>query len=134
MLSLRWLWFPLFFPLGGIIFSTLGALVTYRGAARFGREPIRPAMFTQPWCWVGMSVLTLCVLLVIGMVVIAPWGLLVFAAWLSLPSAVMQAPCGTRGPPAGERRTAPTWRNEGASTALVSADRRRYEARPRALG
>jgi hypothetical protein len=89
MLALRWLWFPLFFPLGGIIFSTLGALVTYRGAAIFEREPIRPAMFTQPWCWVGMTVLTLCVLLVIGMVVLAPWGFLVFAAWLSLPSAVI---------------------------------------------
>ena len=112
------------FPLGGIIFSTLGAPVTYRDAARFELEPIRPAMFTQPWSWVGMTVLTLCVLLVIGTVVCRAMGLPRVC-----PMALL-AECGHRKLTVGRagRPLANVARHgrsvTRASTALVCADRR----------
>jgi len=86
---LWWLVHPLFFPLGAIVVSVVAAVGMERTAVRVRRMPVRPPLLVQPWAWISTAVLALMVFLVVALAVVAPEEVLITAAWLSLPCAVI---------------------------------------------
>lgn len=82
---LAWLVYPFVFPVPGLLILGPTAWGTTRWSRRRRRQTLPPPMFTQPWAWIGWTVLGVYAFIVVGLAILAWQPALLLAAWLVVP-------------------------------------------------